>query len=62
LLTSFDEGVVERIDPKTNEVAFRAQLGGNLNGITEGFGGIWVTDTGQGRIYQIDPAATGVAP
>lgn len=61
-LTSYDNGVVERIDPETNEVEFRAELGGNINGITEGLGGIWVTDTGQGRIYQIDPEATGVAP
>jgi streptogramin lyase len=53
---------VERIDPETNEVEFRAELGGNINGITEGLGGIWVTDTGQGRIYKIDPEATGVAP
>jgi outer membrane protein assembly factor BamB len=61
-LTSYDEGMVERIDPATNAVVYRARLGGNINGITEGFGGVWVSDTGRGRLYRLDPAATGVEP
>lgn len=58
--TSYDGGVVERIDPATNDVVYRAELGGNINGIAEGFGAIWVTDTGNGLLYRIDPAATGL--
>lgn len=61
-LTSYPNGVVERIDPTSNEVVFRAKLGGNLNGITEGLGSIWVAETGTGRLYRLDPAATGLAP
>jgi streptogramin lyase len=61
-LTSYPEGVVERIDPERNEVVFRARLGGNLNGITEGFGGVWVADTAGGIFYRLDPGATGVTP
>jgi outer membrane protein assembly factor BamB len=61
-LTSYPQGVVERIDPKTNEVVFRANLGGNLNGITEGFGAIWVTDTSVGLLYRLDPGAMGIQP
>jgi streptogramin lyase len=60
--TSYPQGVVTRIDPETNEVVFRAALGGTLNGITEGFGSIWVAETGKGLLYRIDPAATGVTP
>ena len=52
--------MVERIDPATNEVVFHVRLGGNLNGITEGFGGIWVADTASGILYRIDAAASGV--
>jgi streptogramin lyase len=58
-LTSYPEGVVERIDPGTNEVVFHARLGGNLNGITEGDGAIWVGDTALGKLFRVDPAATG---
>jgi streptogramin lyase len=61
-LTSYNEGVVERIDPATDTVVYRARLGGNINGITEGFGSVWVSDTGRGRLYRLDPAATGVEP
>jgi streptogramin lyase len=61
-LTSYPQGVVERIDPRTNEVVFRAKLGGNMNGITQGFGAIWVTDTSVGLLYRLDPGATGIAP
>jgi streptogramin lyase len=60
--TSYPQGVVTRIDPATNEVVFRAVLGGTPNGITEGFGSIWVAETGSGLLYRIDPAATGETP
>jgi hypothetical protein len=56
--TSYPLGVVERIDPATNEIVFRAKLGGNLNGITEGFGAIWVVDTRSGILYRIDQSST----
>jgi streptogramin lyase len=60
-VTSYDRGVVERIDPATNQVVFRAQLGGNPNGIAEGLGSIWVADTGRGLMFRIDPAAVGLS-
>ena len=60
--TSYPQGVLTRVDPETNEVLFRAVLGGSLNGIAEGFGSIWVAETGSGLLYRIDPAASGVAP
>ena len=59
-LTSYDTGLVERIDPETNEVVYRVRVGGTPNGITEGFGSIWVADTGNGRLFRIDPAAVGL--
>jgi len=61
-LTSYPNGVIERIDPTSNQVVFRTKPGGTLNGITEGFGSIWVAETGTGRLYRVDPAATGLAP
>jgi streptogramin lyase len=61
-LTSYVGGAVERVDPTTDQVTFRAKLGGNINGIAEGFGSIWVTDTATGRLYRIDPAASGTTP
>jgi streptogramin lyase len=60
--SSYPQGVVGRIDPETNEVVFRAALGGTLNGITAGFGSIWVADTANGLLYRIDPTASGMAP
>jgi outer membrane protein assembly factor BamB len=59
-LTSYAGGTVERIDPETNEVVFRTRIGGSPNGITEGFGSIWVSDTANGRFFAIDPSATGL--
>jgi streptogramin lyase len=53
--------LVARIDVATNEVAYQARLGGSPNGLTEGFGSIWVSDTANGRLYRIDPEATGVS-
>ena len=61
-LTSYPNGVIERIDPTSNQVVFRTKPGGTLNGITEGYGSIWVAETGTGRLYRVDPAATGLAP
>jgi virginiamycin B lyase len=61
-VTSYNGGTIERIDPATNMVVYRAQLHGSINGITEGPGGIWVSDTSNGRLFLIDPSATGVAP
>ena len=61
-LTNFDRGIVERIDPETNEVVFHAALGGNSNGIAEGFGWIWVADTQRGQLFRIDPQATAPPP
>jgi streptogramin lyase len=61
-LTSFDQGVVERIDPASNEVVFGVLIGGNPNGITEGFGSVRVSDTGTRCIHRFDPIATGIAP
>lgn len=61
-LTNYPAGVVQRIDPTTNEIAFTAKLGGNMNGITEGFGSIWAADTLAGLLYRIDPAAASGAP
>ena len=61
-LTSFDRGVVERIDPVTNTVVFHVDLGGSPNGIAFGFDSVLVSDTLRGRIYFFDPAATGVTP
>ena len=58
--TSYPTGVVGRIDPATNEVVYKVQLGGNPNGITEGFGSIWVSDTANGRLFRIDPGAAGI--
>lgn len=58
-LTSYEAGAVERIDPSKNEVVYGAKLGLNPNGITQGFGAIWVADTGEGRLYRLDPTATG---
>jgi streptogramin lyase len=58
-LTSYESGAVERIDPSTNTVVYRAELGLNPNGIAQGFGAIWVADTGEGRLYRLDPTATG---
>jgi streptogramin lyase len=55
-LTSYDGGAVERIDPATNSVSFHADLGGNINGIGEGLGGVWVGDTMHRVLYRIDPA------
>ena len=59
-LTSYNGGTISRIDPATNTVVFQAYLNGAINGITEGLGGIWVADTSNGRLYLIDPSATGV--
>jgi streptogramin lyase len=58
--TSYLSGLVGRIDPATNEVVYQAHLGGNVNGITEGFGSIWVSDTASGRLLRIDPVASGI--
>jgi DNA-binding beta-propeller fold protein YncE len=61
-LTSYERGVVERIDPTSNAVVFRSRFNGSINGIADGLGGIWVSDTTNGRLYLLDPNATGVAP
>ena len=54
-LTSYDGGVVERVNPKISRVVFQAKLGGNPNGITIHDGSIWVADTGAGRLFRFDP-------
>jgi streptogramin lyase len=59
-VTSYTGGMVERVDPTTNEVVYRVRLGGNINGLAEGFGSIWVGDTLTSLLYRIDPAATGL--
>jgi streptogramin lyase len=59
-LTSFATGAVERVDPATNQVIYHAELGGTPNGITQGFGAIWVGETTLRHLYKIDPAATSV--
>jgi hypothetical protein len=58
--TSYETGIVGRIDPTTNEIVYQVLLNGNPNGITEGFGAIWVSDTANGRLFRIDPAASGI--
>ncbi|HSL27372.1 MAG TPA: YncE family protein, partial [Acidimicrobiia bacterium] len=59
--TSYEEGVVERLDPVSNTVVYQTRLGGNPNGITEGFGAVWVADTANGLLYRLDPEATGLS-
>ena len=59
-LTSYATGKVVRIDPHTNEVVYRAFLRGNINGITLGFGSVWVSDTANGMLYRLEPQATGI--
>jgi streptogramin lyase len=47
------EGIVVRIDPKTNEVVGELRLPTPANGIAAGEGAVWVTD-GLGTLYRID--------
>ena len=58
--SSYQWGAIGRIDPATNKVVFSATLGGNINGITAGKDAIWAVDTASGKLYRIDPAATGI--
>ena len=49
-------GVLDRIDPGTNEVAAEIRLPGDSTGeVTVGEGAVWVTETVLG-VYRIDPA------
>ena len=58
--SSYPHGTIQRIDPSTNEVVFKVRLGGNLNGLAEVAGSVWVSDTLAGRLYEIDLAAVGI--
>ena len=51
-------GLLHRIDGATGEVTARIQLegeGGSINGLAEGAGSLWVSET-SGNLYRVDPA------
>ncbi len=51
-------GVVSRIDPRTNRVIGSIPLSGNSDyrDVAAGGGGVWVTDSGRRTVTRIDPA------
>ena len=52
----FTDGTLARIDPRTEKVVGDANLGGSVDAIEVGAGGVWVIDRLQGTVSRVDPA------
>jgi YVTN family beta-propeller protein len=43
-----------RIDPATDQIIERVQVGGSLGGVAAGFGGVWLVGTNDGILWRLD--------
>ena len=48
-------GELSRIDPATNQVTQRIEVGGDPMDVITAFGAVWVIDRGEPRIVRVDP-------
>jgi len=55
-------GELSRIDPATNQVTQRIEVGGDPMDVITGFGAVWVIDRGEPRIVRVDPNSGSVTP
>jgi len=56
----FEDGTVERIDPRSNTVAARTDTGLALDGVAAGEGAVWAKDSFDEKVVRIDPATAQV--
>jgi YVTN family beta-propeller protein len=59
--TDFDHNLVMRIDPKTDEIVAKVEVGQNPEGLTVTDDTVWVANHRGGSISRIDPATNSVA-
>jgi len=55
-------GELSRIDPATNQVTRRIEVGGDPMDVITGFGAVWVIDRGEPRMVRVDPNSGSVTP
>jgi hypothetical protein len=55
-------GELSRIDPATNQVTQRIEVGGDPMDVITAFGAVWVIDRGEPRIVRVDPDSGSVTP
>ncbi len=55
-------GELSRIDPATNQVTQRIEVGGDPMDVITGFGAVWVIDRGEPRMVRVDPNSGSVTP
>src|SRR6266498_3635225 len=55
-------GELSRIDPATNQVSQRIEVGGDPIDVITAFGAVWVIDRGEPRIVRVDPGTGALTP
>jgi DNA-binding beta-propeller fold protein YncE/predicted Ser/Thr protein kinase len=55
-VTSAADGTLSGIDPDTQKVISKRQVGRGISGVTIGAGSVWVTNPETGNVLRIDPA------
>lgn len=60
-VTETGAGTLARIDPDTNEVVDRIDLGDEPDFLSSGEGKLWVTSTASGVVWRVDPESGDVA-
>ncbi|HYT80455.1 MAG TPA: hypothetical protein VEQ37_14620 [Actinomycetota bacterium] len=55
-------GELSRIDPATNQVIQRIEVGGDPIDVITAFGAVWVIDRGEPRIVRVDPGTGALTP